>query len=138
MDSIKLIKLPSHVESNGELLAIEGNTKICPFDIARIFTVKANMGDIRGQHAHIHCVQLLICLTGIIEVRCHDGIDTEVFLLDSCTKGLLINPGVWAEQEYLQDGAILNVLCSHEYDNNDYIRNYNEFISYKYSKRQSN
>ena len=56
-----------------------------------------------------------------------DGIKVANHLLKSMSTGLLLPPGIWAKEEYLTDGAVLMVLCDRGYENEDYIRNYEEF-----------
>jgi dTDP-4-dehydrorhamnose 3,5-epimerase-like enzyme len=84
-------------------------------------------GDIRGNHAHKQCLQLLICVSGQIRVSCDDGSFVIHHLLDSMNCGLLVPPGIWAREEYMTDGAVLMVLCDRSYEEGDYIRDYNDF-----------
>ena len=63
-----------------DLVVVEGD--IIPFNVSRVFTVRASKGSVRGQHAHRHCSQLLICTNGGIEVKCDDGRTTEKYVLD--------------------------------------------------------
>lgn len=112
--------------TNGVLCVYESNKQI-PFQIKRVFTVSANAGDNRGDHAHKRCTQLLVCVAGKIQVTCDDGAISSHYLLDNMGSGLLVPPGVWAKQEYLEDGAVLMVLCDRGYEEEDYIRHYSDF-----------
>lgn len=98
-----------------------------PFEIRRIFTVSAMAGDVRGNHVHKQCAQLLVCTNGEIRVVCDDGVDVTEYLLDSADCGLLVPPGLWAREDYLTDGAVLMVLCDRGYEEADYIRDYEQF-----------
>jgi dTDP-4-dehydrorhamnose 3,5-epimerase-like enzyme len=111
---------------NGVLCVYEGGQGV-PFEIRRVFTISAKAGDIRGEHAHKKCTQLLVCLSGQVRVVCDSGSAVTSHLLDSCSAGLLIPPRVWASEEYLTDGAVLMVLCDRTYEADDYIRDYNVF-----------
>ncbi len=122
-----LIELPCYWEEDSSLVVAEGSGTEVPFLIARVFNVQAKIGSIRGKHAHQHCTQFLICANGSIEVTCDDGISIEKYILDKPNFGLMIKPGVWAEQKYLQDNSVLTVLCNKTYDENDYICDYEEF-----------
>ena len=108
----------------------QGNT--VPFPIARIFNVRAQKGSTRGRHAHRECTQLLICTNGTIKVTCDNGKKTSTYILDEANHGLLIEPGVWSEQKYMEENTVLTVLCNLSYDEDDYIRNYEDFLKYKF------
>lgn len=128
MTAIKTIQFPTFENGNGVLGVYEGKDRI-PFDIKRVFTISANAKDIRGEHAHKHCTQLLVCVAGAIRVDCYDGLKFSEYQLKDKSKGLLIPPKIWARQEYLTDKAVLMVLCDRGYEADDYIRDFEEFKS---------
>ncbi len=128
---VNLIKLPSYKEDKNTLVIAEGSGPEVPFIISRVFNVQASMGSIRGKHAHRHCTQLLICTIGSIEVTCDNGVNSEKYILDKSNYGLIISPGVWSEQKYLEENTVLTVLCDRPYEEEDYICNYEEFINIK-------
>jgi dTDP-4-dehydrorhamnose 3,5-epimerase-like enzyme len=130
MKSVKLIKLPFFEESDGDLTVAEGESEYIQFSVARVFNVRAHSGSIRGRHAHRKCTQLLICSNGAIKVYCDDNNTTLEYLLDKPNYGLLILPGVWSEQRYIEDNTVLTVLCDQKYREDDYIRDLVEFRSY--------
>jgi dTDP-4-dehydrorhamnose 3,5-epimerase-like enzyme len=127
IESVKLIQFPVFKEDNGELSVFEQNINGIPFQIERIFNVRANKGSVRGQHAHRLCSQLLICSNGSIEVTCNDSFNKKVFLLDRPNYGLLVPPAIWAEQNYLQNNSSMTVICDRPYEAKDYISNYKLF-----------
>ncbi len=131
MKLVELIKLPFYGESNGSLVIAEGEDRLIPFAIKRVFNIKANIGDIRGRHAHRYCTQLLICSLGEVKVTCYDSFATEVYSLNKPNLGLLIKPGIWADQEYLENNTIITALCDRPYEESDYIHNYDEFKAFK-------
>ena len=101
-----------------------------PFEVRRFFLVKdVPIGETRGDHAHRECHQLLICTAGRVEViiRARDG-STTAINLDNADRGLHIPPLVWAQQRYLTPDAMLLVFASHEYENSDYIRDFEEYV----------
>jgi len=120
------IFFPRYLDPNGVLCVYESGQQV-PFIIRRVFTVSAMGGDMRGDHAHKQCSQLLVCVSGQIRVICDNGLAVTHHLLDSMNCGLLVPPGIWAKEEYVTDGAILMVLCDRNYDEEDYIRDYNNF-----------
>lgn len=132
MKSISLVKLGYFNEIEGDLVVAEGNSDDVPFSIARVFNVRADKGGIRGRHAHHKCSQLLICANGVIKVTCDDGNETSEYILDKANHGLLIEPLIWVELEYLKENTVLTVLCNFPFDEADYIRNYKDFLKLKY------
>ena len=128
LSQVKIIHLPHHFEENGDLIVMEQHNNV-PFEIQRVFVVRAPKGSIRGQHSHIKCTQLLTCPNGIIDVQCDDGKNKSYFTLNHPNIALLIPPGIWAQQTYKVENSILTVLCDRIYETEDYIRDYNEFIN---------
>jgi dTDP-4-dehydrorhamnose 3,5-epimerase-like enzyme len=129
MNVATAIKFPRYIDPNGDLCVYECGRQV-PFGVQRVFTVSAVSGDMRGDHAHKQCTQLLVCVSGCIKVYCDNGAVETCHRLDSMHVGLLIPPGIWAREEYLTDGAVLMVLCNQNYDENDYIRDYEVFKTY--------
>lgn len=126
MSGATLLSFPNRADSNGTLAVYECGKQV-PFDIRRVFTVRAGAGDVRGEHAHKECAQLLICVAGQVRVSCDDGYEISTFLLEGTDAGLLIPPGIWAKQEYLSSNSVLMVLCNRGYDAEDYLRDYDDF-----------
>jgi dTDP-4-dehydrorhamnose 3,5-epimerase-like enzyme len=129
MTSATAIHFKKYRATNGMLCVYEGGQQV-PFDIRRVFTVSAKAGDIRGDHAHKQCTQLLICVSGKIRVRCDDGSAVTEHLLDNMSEGLLVPPGIWAKEKYVTDDAVLMVLCDRGYEAEDYLRDYNDFKTF--------
>ena len=122
----KIIQFEVHSNSSGNLCVYESDDGV-PFDIKRIFTVMAKKNEIRGNHAHKICQQLLVCVSGEIEIICDDGLNQRIYRLSEMGKGLLIPAGIWATEKYINEGSVLMVLCDQAYEKNDYIFNYEEF-----------
>ena len=127
------IHFPMHADNNGVLCVFECGQHV-PFDIRRVFTVSARRGDVRGDHAHKKCTQLLICIAGAIRVTCDDGLLVTQHFLDNMGVGLLVPPGIWAKEEYMLDDAILMVLCDRGYEAEDYICDHDKFKMFVESK----
>lgn len=115
------------------LVPIEAGVDI-PFPIARVFTINARAGATGGRHAHQRCSQLLICLAGAVDVvsRIDESGRVRVDHLDRPDRGVLIPPGIWAEQRYLADPTVLMVLCDQGYDADDYIRDFPTFQAFRH------
>ena len=121
-------KLPSFRDLRGSLTATEFDSDL-PFVPKRSFMVYGVPGkEIRGEHAHRQCDQFLICVHGSVRVVVDDGESREEHILDSASTGLLVPAMVWAtEYRYTADSVLL-VFASHEYDPDDYIREYDAFL----------
>ncbi len=117
-------------DSRGSLIAIESNKDI-PFDINRvyyIFDTKPRV--VRGHHAHKTLEQMLICVSGSCTIVLDDGENRNEVALSEPSSGLYIGPNIWHEMKDFSEGAVLLVLASDFYNENDYIRNYDEFMNY--------
>jgi dTDP-4-dehydrorhamnose 3,5-epimerase-like enzyme len=125
-----IIELPKVKDRRGNLTFVE-NTKHIPFEIKRIFYLyDIPGGESRGAHAHKSCHQFLVAASGAFSVVLDDGQIKRTVELNRPFVGLHIPPGIWASEVNFSSGAICLVLASHEYDEADYIRNYNTFKSY--------
>jgi dTDP-4-dehydrorhamnose 3,5-epimerase-like enzyme len=129
IEQIRPIRLSSYVES-GKLIVAEVGKEIA-VPIQRVFWVCGESGAHRGSHAHRKLTQTMVCVNGSCTVICDDGKQRKEFLLDESDTALSIPPGIWAEQIYSTQTTILLVLCDLPFDEGDYIRDYEEFISYR-------
>jgi acetyltransferase-like isoleucine patch superfamily enzyme len=101
-----------------------------PFQPQRCFLVyDVPTKELRGEHAHRRCEQLLICVSGSVNVLCDDGEHRQEFVLDSPEIGLCMGPMVWGTQYRYTKDAVLMVLASLPYDAGDYIRTYDAFLA---------
>ena len=85
--------------------------------------------EVRGEHAHKTCHQLLICVKGSLQVLLDDGVSRAEVLLQDPATALYMPPMIWGSQFGYSGDAILVVLASHPYDSSDYIRDYEEFFA---------
>lgn len=125
------VSIPSFSENNHHGILRVFESAAIPFHLQRIFSVAADAGGLRGEHAHRVCSQLLTCVTGEIEVTCDDGRDKIIHLLTSSSDALLIPPGIWAVQNYLIDQSTLIVFCDQSFSESEYIRTYGDFLNWK-------
>lgn len=104
------------------------------FDMRRFYYIYGASKDVkRGGHAHKELKQLLFCPYGKIKIELDDGKEKCVEILDDASKGILLEPGIWRDMYWLEDNSVLCVAVSEKYDENDYIRNYSEFLVWKNS-----
>ncbi len=119
----KLLNLTTFSDKRGNLTVIE---RVIPFEIKRIFYIYGVDASIRGGHRHHKTIQAAICLKGSCIISNNDGEKHEEFALDSPTKCLILEPRDWHLMHHFTEDAILMVLASEYFDNNDYIyENYN-------------
>ena len=125
-----IIELPKIENRAGNISPIQGSTDI-PFEIKRVFYLyDIPGGEDRGAHAHKECHQLLIAASGSYDVLVDDGKNRRTISLNRPYYGLHIPPGIWAAEMGFSSGAICLVLTSHKYDENDYIRDYKQYLKY--------
>ena len=127
----KLINLPKIHTESGDITAIN-NLREIPFQTKRVYYLYdvPNRAD-RGAHAHKELHQLVIAVSGSFEIELFDGFNKIKYILNQPDQGLLIVPGIWRNLNNFSGGGICLVLASNEYDENDYIRDYQEFFSKK-------
>lgn len=124
----RIIKLPKIMDVRGNLSVIESNRHV-PFDIQRVFYLyDVPGGESRAGHALQTCYQFLIAVTGSFEAVIDDGKAKQVFILNRAYYGLLIPPLYWRELQNFSTGSVCLVLASQPYDENDYLRDYQEFL----------
>lgn len=131
IEDCKLLTLPRHTERSGSLTSIESG-KHLPFEIVRVFYLyDIPGGESRGGHAHYECHQVLVAASGAFDVKINDGVSTKIYRLDRPYFALHIPPGIWAEEISFSSGSICLVLTSHIYEEEDYCRDYNQFLRLK-------
>lgn len=125
--NIEIIKIPKIDDYRGNIAFIEKD--VVPFEIKRVyylFDIPSNAR--RGGHSHKEQFELLIPLSGSFDVMVDDGKEKRVIALNKPDKGLLIKSNVWRELENFSSGSVCLVISSGEYLEEDYIRNYQEFL----------
>lgn len=125
---VQLLALDHHEDLRGHL-AVAQRGGALPFEPRRVFFVYGVPSrEVRGEHAHRALHQFLICSAGQCSVVVDDGSRRQEILLDGPQVGLLIPPLIWAIQYRFSPDAMLMALASAEYDDTDYIRDYDEFL----------
>ena len=123
-----LISLQVHGDDRGSLIALENGHNL-PFDVKRVYYIYGTKAGVsRGFHAHKKLKQMLIAVSGSVEIHCEMNRQKAVHLLDTPDKGLLIEGMVWHTMENFSSDCILLVLADGYYDESDYIRNYAQFL----------
>lgn len=125
----KIISLPKIEDPRGNLSVVEGN--IIPFKINRVyFLYDVPSGAERGGHAHKDQQELIIAVAGSFEVVLNDGVEEKVYRLFKPNEGLYVPVNTWRELRNFSAGAVCLVVSSAEFDESDYIRDFNDFLNY--------
>jgi dTDP-4-dehydrorhamnose 3,5-epimerase-like enzyme len=127
--SCRLHQLDVRGDARGSLIVLEGGRNV-PFDIARlyyIFGTKAGVS--RGFHAHRQLTQLAVCVSGSCVMMLDDGREQSRIVLDRPDVAIEIAPMVWHEMHDFSPNCVLAVLASDFYDEADYIRSFEDFIT---------
>lgn len=123
-------KLQQHGDERGHLVAFE-EKKDVPFGVKRVYYMfDTKPGVVRGMHAHKSLEQLLVCVHGSVKILLDDGYDKETIVLDNPYEGLYVSNNMWREMSEFSEGAVLMVFASEYYDEDDYIRDYDEFLKF--------
>ena len=130
IDDCRMIEIRRFSDNRGYLSVVEGEIDI-PFEIKRIYYLYMVPEASRGAHAHKQLQQLMIATSGSVHVTIDDGTNKKTFVLDKPWKGLLVTPGLWRTLDDFSGGAVCMVLASARYENEDYIRDYNDFLKFK-------
>ena len=117
-----------HGDDRGMLVALE-EYKDIPFEIKRVYYMYDTKKDVhRGFHAHKSLEQILICIHGSCKVLLDNGTEKKIVSLEKPYEGLYISNNMWREMYDFSEDAVLMVLASEYYKEEDYIRDYNEFL----------
>jgi hypothetical protein len=116
----RLVACPVVMEPRGSLLPL--HLAELPFVPRRVFAITdVPVGTERGGHAHRSGMQLLVCLQGRVEVLMRVADETLSLVLTPGASGLLLGPGVWCRQTYLEVGTVLLALASEPFDPGSYV-----------------
>jgi RimJ/RimL family protein N-acetyltransferase len=131
-----IIELPQITDERGNLTFAQ-NPQI-PFTIKRIYCLTNLNTEPRGFHAHHNLQQLLICLQGSCKILLEDLTTQTTVTLNHSNQALLIDKLIWREMFDFSPDCILLCLASDIYDESDYIRNYQQFLSYQLQSKTIN
>lgn len=119
-------------DNRGTLVPIEINQ--IPFTVKRFFIVNdVPVGVTRGGHAHYKTKQYILCIDGTVEVILNDGNSEIIYNLNK-SEGVLIPEMIWDSQKFISENSTILVVCSTNYDENDYIHDFEHFIKLKNSQ----
>lgn len=129
MQVIKYV-FQQHGDDRGQLVALEEGKDI-PFEIKRVYYMyDTGEGVRRGYHAHKSLEQILICIHGSCKILMDNGEEKKIVSLEKPYEGLYISNNIWREMFDFSPDAVLMVLASDFYNEEDYIRNYEDFLEF--------
>lgn len=130
LDKVQIYEFSKISDPRGNLSFIEEGCHV-PFVIKRVFYIyDVPGGQTRGGHAHRENQTVLIAVSGSFDLHLTDGTDELIIPMNRSNKGVLIPPGVWDSMHNFTTGSICLALCSHHYEESDYIRDLDEYQRY--------
>jgi len=128
MYNTAMLKFKQITDKYGNLVPIEANGEI-PFPVNRVYYIFGVPKDTRrGFHSHIDLHQALICVKGTVKILVKSPNEEQIIELSDPAEGLYIGPMIWREMYDFSEDAVLLVLASEHYDENDYVRNYDRYL----------
>lgn len=124
----RMVALQRHQNPAGTI-AVAQNDDMLPFAIRRVFYIYDIPSDTsRGGHCHTSCEEMIVAVSGSFDVTVTDGRDTRTFTLNRPYNALYIPAGVWLSLNNFTSGCVCLTLCSEQYDETNYIRDYDEYL----------
>jgi len=128
---IKLINLPKIIDERGNLSLIEEENHI-PYKIERIYWIyDVPGGETRGSHAFKNSEEFIVAISGSFDLVLHDGKKESKYSLNRSYYGIYVPKLIWRKLENFSTNSLALILSSTSFNENDYIRNFEEFIRYK-------
>ena len=125
----KIIDLPKILDPRGNLTVAQSMDHI-PFNVSRVYWVyDVPAGESRGGHAHKQCREFIVAASGSFTVTLDDGYTQTSYHLNHPWQGLYVETGVWRTLNDFSSGAVCLVLTSDPFEEDDYIRDYNDFLA---------
>lgn len=127
MKPIQIINLPKFLDARGNLSFAE-QYKHVPFKIERTYWIyDVPGGEARGGHAYKENEEFIIALSGSFDVILDNGVEKKTYSLNRSYYGLYVPKGIWREMNNFSTNSLALVLSSTPYNENDYIRDYEQF-----------
>ncbi len=127
-----VLELPKIHNRAGNITVLDHADGIIPFDIKRIYYLfDVPGGESRGGHAHKNLHQIIIAASGSFDVIIDDGKIKRSIVLNRPNYGLYVPSGIWRDLENFSSGSVLLVMASEKYEENDYIRAYEDYKIFK-------
>lgn len=129
-EAYKVLEFKEYGDERGNLVVAEGSGMDIPFDIKRVFYMYGSDPNItRGEHANRFTEFVLINVKGTSKVLVDNGYEKKIIVLDKPRMGLWLGKMVWKEMYAFSPDSVLLCLASEHYQESEYIRNYDEYVS---------
>ncbi len=129
LSNVKQIQLPKIMDERGNLTFIEGENHI-PFKIKRTYMIyDVPGGEKRGSHAYKELDEVIVSLSGSFDLVVSDGKETKTYTLNRSYHAIYVPHGLWRTLENFSTNSLCLVLASTDYDEDDYVRDYTEFLN---------
>lgn len=130
IQNCKILSIPKIEDPRGNLSVIENN--VIPFEIKRVYYLyDVPSGAERGGHSHKEQQEFLVALSGSFDVILNDGKQEKTITLNKPFEGLLITNEIWRELKNFSSGAVCLVVASDVFSEDDYIREFQDFLATK-------
>lgn len=131
ISDVKLINLPKIEDPRGNLSFLEELNHI-PFKINRSYWIyDVPGGQVRGGHSFIIQEEFIVAISGSFDLVVNDGKESKTFSLNRSYHGVYIPAGIWRQMENFSTNSVAVVVSSTQFDKNDYIREYKDFLNFK-------
>ena len=131
MEQARIINVPKIFDERGNLSFVEEDNEV-PFKIRRSYWIyDVPGGECRGGHAYRQNSEFIIALSGSFDIVIDDGKERKVFHMNRSYYGLYVPKGLWREMENFSNNSLALFLSSTDYDSQDYIREYDDFLAFK-------
>lgn len=138
MLQLKYFTVPFKGEEGAPLAVYEAN-KDLPFEIKRVYFIYGTNTNVkRGKHAHKKLKQAIVCVKGSCKITFDDGINKKTIFLNDPHKAVYLEPQYWHELHDLSADAVLVVMCDDYYNEDDYLRSYDDFLEFYKIKGKKN
>ncbi|MCR5744322.1 MAG: FdtA/QdtA family cupin domain-containing protein [Bacteroidales bacterium] len=136
MEGVEVIQLKKVLDKRGNLSVIE-EIKDIPFSIKRAYWIyDVPGGEERGGHAYLRNKELIVALSGSFDVLLDNGREQNVFHLNRSYYGLYVENGIWRQMKNFSTNSLAFIVSSEDYDESDYIRDYDSFLRLSYDYRR--
>jgi len=127
-----MVQLPQ-IHAEGGNITVINNSEEIPFDIKRVYYLyDVPGGEGRGGHGHKELQQIIVAASGSFDLTVDDGKVKRTFHLARPNMGIYMPAGLWRELDNFSSGSICLVLASEDYNEEDYLRGYNNYLVYKH------
>jgi dTDP-4-dehydrorhamnose 3,5-epimerase-like enzyme len=131
IDDSRTMQLPKIADDRGNLTFVESERHV-PFLLQRAYWIyDVPGGEYRGGHANRTLREFVIALSGSFDVALDDGENSKVVALNRSYLGLYVPPGIWRQFRNFSTNAVALILASGPYDENDYIRDHDDYVRFR-------